>query len=171
MAEPIRARSDARRGLEAVLLGDAVDAREYEMTLKALKKRLHGMASVDALTDTDLRCVLRTRRKTAFGYTAPRTLPHVETCCYVYYFEVYVHGLGDWMPEAYKCDFAMLGGYLAVLATFNGWYAARVWQIKRRVRDRLCAERLCTRRGGARRARPEGLPRLRAGIERERSPS
>ena len=57
--------------------------------------------------------------------------------------------LGDWMPEAYKCDFAMLGGYLAVLATFNGWYAARVWQIKRRVRDRLCAERLCTRRGGA----------------------
>ena len=53
------------------------------------------------------------------------------------------------MPEAYKCDFAMLGGYLAVLATFNGWYAARVWQIKRRVRDRLCAERLCTRRGSA----------------------
>jgi hypothetical protein len=57
--------------------------------------------------------------------------------------------LGDWMPQAYECDFAMLGGYLAVLATFNGWYAARVWQIKRHVRDRFRAERLCARRGGA----------------------
>ena len=47
----LQARSDARRALEAVLLGDSVDAREYEMTLKALKKRLETLPVVAGAYD------------------------------------------------------------------------------------------------------------------------
>ena len=80
----------------SVLLSPAKTAARS--VLRALKKRLRGSAAVAALTEGDLRCVLRTRRKTAFAYTTPRTLPHAETVCYVYYFEVYVHGLPDALP-------------------------------------------------------------------------
>ena len=80
----------------SVLLSPAKTAARS--VLRALKRRLRGSAAVAALTEGDLRCVLRTRRKTAFAYTTPRTLPHAETVCYVYYFEVYVHGLPDALP-------------------------------------------------------------------------
>ncbi|KAH8048041.1 hypothetical protein JL721_12048 [Aureococcus anophagefferens] len=80
----------------SVLLSPANTAARS--VLRALKQRLRGSAAVAALTESDLRCVLRTRRKTAFAYTKPRTLPHAETQCYVYYFEVYVHGLPDALP-------------------------------------------------------------------------
>ena len=51
----LQARSDARRALEAVLLGDSVDAREYEMTLKALKKRLETLPVVAGAYDVAAR--------------------------------------------------------------------------------------------------------------------
>jgi len=57
--------------------------------------------------------------------------------------------LGDWMPEAYACDYYMLGCHLAIFFGFNFWYALRVAQIRWRIRHRFRADRLCTQPGGA----------------------
>ena len=66
--------------------------------LEALRHRIPSQAQF--VKERDLRCVLRSRRKTPFSFESPRTVPAVETQCYVYYFEVFVHGLRGQLPAA-----------------------------------------------------------------------
>lgn len=65
--------------------------------LAALRHRLPRQSHIK---ESDLRCVLRSRRKSPFAFDEPRTVPAVETNCYVYYFEVFVHGLKGELPPA-----------------------------------------------------------------------